>query len=89
MISDQRSHACGHRDLTVASHPQVLSPVCRNCGRTWADPASSPEPSMHPIRKMTMNKKTQQERGIFSGCSSPMTWQTTARFDDLKVAIVV
>ena len=64
MISDQRSHACGHRDLTVASHPQVLSPVCRNCGRTWADPASSPEPSMHPIRKMTMNKKTQQERKL-------------------------
>ena len=38
MISEQRCHACGHRELLVGQPPSLPSPVCRHCGTQWADP---------------------------------------------------
>ena len=38
MISEQRCHACGHRELLVGQPPSLPSPVCRNCGAQWANP---------------------------------------------------
>jgi len=38
MISEQRCHACGHRELLVGQPPSLPSPVCRHCGTQWANP---------------------------------------------------
>lgn len=62
MISDQRCHACGHKDLTVGQQPHMLSPVCRNCGAQWGRIAGSLDPLTTIIPEVAMCKKKARTR---------------------------
>lgn len=62
MISEQRCHACGHRELLVGQPPSLPSPVCRNCGAQWGGLAGTLDPLAPFIPEVAMNKKKSRTR---------------------------